>query len=65
MDMFDALRKREDYERKMRKENPISMRISAFVRCDAAYMLAIASWMVWMGFIVIWSMIATSRPDDP
>lgn len=49
--MFDALRKREDYERKMRKENPISMRISAFVRCDAAYMLAIALWMVWMGFI--------------
>ncbi|KAL3806752.1 hypothetical protein ACHAXA_006778 [Cyclostephanos tholiformis] len=65
MNMFDALRRHEDYERKMRVENPLPTRVSAFVRYNAAYLMTIALWIMWMGFIVGWSIIATSGLDDP
>jgi hypothetical protein len=59
MNMFEALRRREDYERKMRRENPLPGRVDAFVRYNAAYLITIASWMAWMGFIVGWSIVVT------
>jgi hypothetical protein len=64
MNMFDALLRREDYERKMRRENPLSKRLDAFVRYNTAYLITIALWMMWMGFIVGWSIVATSGLDD-
>jgi hypothetical protein len=57
MNMFEALRRREDYERKMRRENPLPGRVDTFVRYNAAYLITIASWMAWMGFIVGWSIV--------
>ncbi len=57
MNMFKALRRREDYERKMRRENPLPGRVDAFVRYNAVYLITIVSWMVWMGFIVGWSIV--------
>jgi hypothetical protein len=59
MNMFEALRRREDYERKMRRENPLLGRVDTFVRYNAAYLITIASWMAWMGFIVGWSIVVT------
>ncbi len=46
MNMFEALRRREDYERKMRRENTLTGRVDAFVRYNAAYLITIASWIV-------------------
>ncbi len=55
--MFEALRRQEDYERKMRRENPLPGQVDTFVRYNAAYLITIASWMAWMGFIVGWSIV--------
>ena len=52
MNMFKALRRQEDYERKMRRENPLPGWVDAFVWYNAAYLITIAWWMAWMGFIV-------------
>jgi hypothetical protein len=57
MNMFEALRRQEDYERKMRRENPLPGQVDTFVRYNAAYLITIASWMAWMGFIVGWSIV--------
>ncbi len=59
MNMFEALRRREDYDRKMRRENPLPGRVDAFVRYNATYLITIALWMAWMGFIVRWSIVVT------
>jgi hypothetical protein len=64
MNMFEALRRQEDYERKMRRENPLPGQIDAFVRYNAPYLITIASWMAWMGFIVGWSIVVTSNIID-
>jgi hypothetical protein len=57
MNMFKALRRREDYEHKMRRENPLPGWVDAFVRYNATYLITITSWMAWMGFIVGWSIV--------
>jgi hypothetical protein len=64
MNMFKALHRQEDYERKMRRENPLPGRVDAFAWYNAAYLITIASWMVWMGFIVGWSIVVTSNIID-
>jgi hypothetical protein len=61
MNMFEALRRREDYEHKMRRKNPLPGRVDAFVRYNATYQITIASWMAWMGLIVGWSIVVTSN----
>ncbi len=57
MNMFKALCRREDYERKTRRENPILGRVDAFVWYTTAYLITIVAWMAWMGFIVRWSIV--------
>jgi hypothetical protein len=52
MNMFQALRRQEDYERKMRRENPLKGWVDAFIWYNTPYLITIALWMVWMGFIV-------------
>ncbi len=59
MNIIEALRRQEDYERKMRRENPLPGQVDAFVGYNAAYLIMIASWMAWMGFIVGWSIVVT------
>jgi hypothetical protein len=64
MNMFEAMRRREDYERKMRRENPLPGWVDAFVWYNTAYLITIASCMAWMGFIVGWSIVVTSNIVD-
>ncbi len=64
MNMFEALRRREDYDRKMRRENPLLGWVYAIIQCNAAYLIRILSWMVWMGFIVGWSIVMTFNIVD-
>ncbi len=64
MNMFEALHRREDYEREMRRENPLPGQVDAFVRYNLAYLIRIVSWMVWMGFIMGWSIVVTSNIVD-
>ena len=64
MTMFEALQRREDYERKIRKENPPRERLKAFIQYNAAYLITIVVWIAWMGSIVAWSIVATSKLDD-
>ncbi len=59
MNMFEALRRQEDYKRKMRRENPLPRWVDTFFWYYAAYLITIASWMAWMGFIVGWSIVVT------
>ncbi len=64
MNMFEALRRREDYKRKMRRENPLPGRVDAFVWYNTAYLITIVLWMAWMGFIVGWSIVVMSNIVD-
>ena len=64
MNMFEAMRRRENYKRKMRRENPLPGRVDAFVWYNAAYLITIPSWVAWMGFIVGWSIVVTSNIVD-
>ncbi len=64
MNMFKVLCRREDYERKMRRENPLPGWVDAFIRYITAYLITIASWMVWMGLIMGWSIVVTSNIVD-
>ena len=63
MTMFEALQRRENYERKMRKENPPRERLKAFIQYNAAYHITIVVWIALMGSIVAWSIVATSKLD--
>jgi hypothetical protein len=64
MNMFEALRRREDYERKMRRENPLPGWVNTFIRYNTTYLITIASQMAWMGFIVGWSIVVTLNIVD-
>ncbi len=64
MNMFEVLRRREDYEHKMRRENPLPGWVNAFIWYNAAYLITIALWMAWMGFIVGWSIVVTLNIVD-
>jgi hypothetical protein len=46
MTMFEALQRRENYEHKMRKENPPRERLKAFIRYNAAYLITIVVWIL-------------------
>ena len=63
MTMFEALQRRENYERKMRKENPPRERLKAFIQYNAAYLITIVVWIALMGSIVAWSIVATPKLD--
>jgi hypothetical protein len=62
--MFKALHRQEDYGCKMRRENPLPGRVDAFVWYNTTYLIIIALWMAWMGFIVGWSIVVTSNIID-
>jgi hypothetical protein len=64
MNMLKVLRGREDYERKMRRENPLSGRVDAFVWYNTASLITLALWMVWMAFIVGWTKVVTLNIVD-
>jgi hypothetical protein len=49
MNMFKVLRRREDYERKMRRENPLPGWVDAFVWYNAAYLITISPRLTGLG----------------
>ena len=57
MSMFDSLQCRSNYEEKMSKDNPWHVRVHAFLAYNAAYLITIFIWILWMGFIMVWSML--------
>jgi hypothetical protein len=54
--MFEALKSREDYEAKMAKGQPICTRFGAFIHYYSVYLFIILLWLVWIAFIIVWSM---------
>jgi len=64
MNMFEALKRREDYEQKLSRDNPFCTRFKAFIQYNAAYLVTILVWVVWLSFIVVWSLISTSGLVD-
>lgn len=63
MSMFDSLQRRSNYEEKMSKDNPWHVRIHAFLAYNAAYLITIFIWVLWMGFIMVWSMLEVPEWD--
>lgn len=65
--VFEGLKRREDYEEKMSGENPFRMRLMAFINYNAPYLISIICWLLWLAFIIVWSIKATNVDDvdDP
>ncbi len=63
MSMFESLRRREDYESQMSRDNPLTVRIRAFLAYNSAYLMCILMWILWMGFIMAWAMLQVPEWD--
>ena len=63
MSMFDSLQRRSNYEEKMSRDNPWYVRVHAFLAYNAAYLITIFIWVLWMGFIMVWSMLEVPEWD--
>ena len=63
MSMFDSLQRRSNYEEKMSRDNPWHVRVHAFLAYNAAYLITIFIWVLWMGFIMVWSMLEVPEWD--
>ena len=67
MILSEAILRHENYERKMRpdnKDNTFIKQSWTFMQYNAAYLIAIAVWILFMIFIIIWSIYATKNLDD-
>eukprot|EP00804_Cyclotella_cryptica_P015481 CCRYP_003534-RB/>CCRYP_003534-RB protein AED:0.38 eAED:0.39 QI:0/0.75/0.8/1/0.75/0.6/5/448/492 len=62
--VFEGLKKREDYENDMSRENPLRKRFVAFVKYNAPYLLIVLLWVIWLVFIIVWCIIATNGFDE-
>ena len=65
MSMFQSLQRRENYEKKMSRDNPLCTRIKAFLSYNAAYLIMITLWLCWLVFIIVWSMLMVDEWDFP
>ena len=65
MSMFKSLQRRENYENKMSRDNPLRTRIKAFFSYNAAYLICILIWVLWLVFIIVWVMIEVPEWDFP
>lgn len=57
MNLYDALQCRERYETRVRRDNPLCVRVKSFLSYHAVYLMAIAAWIIWLVFVIIWSML--------
>ena len=57
MAMYKSLQRRENYEKKMSRENPLHIRTKAFLSYNAAYLIVIIAWLLWLVFIIVWAML--------
>ena len=62
--VFEGLKRREDYENDMNRENPLRKRFLTFVTYNAPYLVIVLLWVIWLGFIIVWSIIATNGFDE-
>jgi hypothetical protein len=62
--VFEGLKRREDYENDMNRENPLRKRFVTFVTYNAPYLVIVLLWVIWLGFIIVWSIIATNGFDE-
>ena len=62
--VFEGLKRREDYEKNMSRDNPLRKRFVAFVNYNAPYLAVVALWILWVIFVTVWSMIATNGFDE-
>ena len=60
----EGLKRREDYENDMRRENPLCKRFITFAKYNAPYLLIVWLWLLWLVFIIVWCMIATNGLDE-
>eukprot|EP00804_Cyclotella_cryptica_P020785 CCRYP_016623-RA/>CCRYP_016623-RA protein AED:0.04 eAED:0.04 QI:849/1/1/1/1/1/3/248/288 len=61
---FEGLKRREDYENDMSRENPLRKRLVTFAKYNAPYLFIISLWILWLGFIIVWSIIATNGFEE-
>jgi hypothetical protein len=67
MNLSEALLRHENYVSKMRTdntENTFLKRIGTYIQYNAAYLIAIAVWIIFMILIILWSMYATKNLDN-
>ena len=65
LNFYKALKQREYYEQKISIDNPLCIRLYAFMNYNAAYLITVMLWIIWLAFITVWSIIATSNFSHP
>jgi hypothetical protein len=48
----------------MSRDNPFCKRFVSFVKFNAPYLIIILTWLLWLAFIIVWSIIATNTFDE-
>lgn len=61
--LFEDLKQREEYERNTSSDNPIWKRAKAFCQYNAGYIVTILGWILWLVFIICWSIASTRNHD--
>ena len=59
--VFEDLIRREKYEGQMSSDSPRWKRAKAFFKYNAWYLIAILGWLLWLVFIILWSMASTDQ----
>ncbi|KAL9182968.1 hypothetical protein ACHAXT_004247 [Thalassiosira profunda] len=60
--LFDDLKRREEYEAKMSVGSHLA-HAKAFCAYNTGYVMTIALWVLFLIFIIVWSIVATSHND--
>lgn len=61
--LFEDLKQREEYEKNTSSDNPIWKRAKAFCQYNAGYIVTILGWILWLVFIICWSIVSTRKHD--
>mmetsp|Transcript_28012 Transcript_28012/g.80974 ORF Transcript_28012/g.80974 Transcript_28012/m.80974 type:complete len:537 (-) Transcript_28012:50-1660(-) len=61
--LFEDLKQREQYEQNMSSDNPIWTRAKAFFQYNAGYLITIIGWLLWMVFIICWSIVSSRKHE--
>ena len=61
--LFEDLKQREEYERNISSDNPLWKRAKAFFQYNAGYIVTILGWILWLVFIICWSIVSTRKHD--
>ena len=61
--LFEDLKQREEYEQNISSDNPLWKRAKAFFQYNAGYLITIFGWILWLVFIICWSIVSTRKHD--